>query len=143
MDKILKKINALINEGEERKMRRTLYHGVKDERNVPLILKDGFKLTYIKTLWVNDYAISAVTSKKAVTDFFGKRNVTVLQFKFSGNVYVLDKFDSVPTDIAGFPATPQDYTRNLLRSGIDAVLIGGGLQFFIYNVKKISDIRVV
>lgn len=134
----------LINEGEERKMKVTLYHGVKNPKNIPLILKHGFNLTYIKTLWVNDYAVSAVTSKKAVNDFFGKRDVTILQFKFNGNVYVLDgSFDSVPQDITGFPSRPQDYTRNLLSNGIDAVSLGGGIQYFIYNVKKISDIKVV
>lgn len=144
MDKILKKIDAFINEGEERIKNLTLYHGVKDKNNVPLILKSGFKLIYIKPQWANDYAISAVPSKKDVINFFGKKDVTILQFKFRGNVYVLDgNFDSVPTYIAGFPSKPQDYTRNLLDNGIDAVELGGSSQFFIYNVKKISNIKVV
>ena len=42
-----------------------LFHGTP-EKNVDKILKSGFSLSYIKPRWVNDYAISALTTIKAV-----------------------------------------------------------------------------
>jgi len=130
-------------EGEEKKQNLTLYHGVKKAENVDKILKGGFKLIHINPLWQNDYAISAVRTKKQVADFFGRRIVTVLKFKFSGNVFMLDQFDTIGPEYVGFPNSPQQYTRNLVKEGIDAVALHGGIQYFIYNPKKISNIQVV
>ena len=135
------KLRQYFTEGEEKKT-LTLYHGVKNAKNVDKILKSGFKLIYINPQWQNDYAISAVKTKKQVTDFFG-REVVVLKFKFSGNVYMLDKFETVGSEYVGFPSTPQQYTRNIVKEGIDAVSLHGGIQYFIYNIKKISNIQVV
>lgn len=135
------KVRQYLTEGEEKKT-ITLYHGVKNPKNVDKILKSGFKLININPQWQNDYAISAVKTKKQVADFFG-REVAILKFKFSGNVYMLDKFETVGPEYVGFPSTPQQYTRNIVKEGIDAVALHGGIQYFIYNPKKISNIQVV
>lgn len=134
------RIDKYLNEGEKKKS-LTLYHGVKNPKDVKKILKSGFNLSYIKPRWQNDHAISAVKTKKQVRDFFGK-DVDVLKFKFSGNVYELDQFETVGSEYVGFPNSPQQYTRNLVKEGIDAVALSGGIQYFIYNTKKITNIQV-
>lgn len=139
------KVGKALSEAREEKQSITLYHGVKDLSNVQNILDRGFKLIYIKPRWINDYAISAVKSKKAVDNFFGKKKTAILKFKFSGNVYVLeDRFDTVPAWIVGYPSDAKQYTRNILKEGIDAVKLSGEWhQYFIYNVNKISNIEVI
>lgn len=139
---MMDKLKKYLTEGKEVKENITLYHGVKNPKDVEKILKSGFRLIYINPRWQNDYAVSAVKTKKQVTDFFG-REVVVLKFKFRGNVYVLDRFDTVGSEYVGFPSTPQQYTRNIVKEGIDAVKLSGNIQYFIYNPKKISNVEVV
>lgn len=122
----------------------TLFHGVKKTENVDKILKGGFKLSFIKPQWENDYAISAMTTKRSIEQFFGKRITTILKFKFSGNVYFYEHFGSGPYS-AQFSSSAQNYTRAVLKDSIDASRLyadRGPYQYFIYNVKKISNIQI-
>jgi hypothetical protein len=134
-----------IVESEDNIKKQTLwlYHGTK-EKNVKNILKSGFNLLYIKPRYVNDYAISALTTKKAVDQYMSPNNV-VLKFKFSGNVYFYEYMSSGPY-AAEFSRNAKDYTRIMLKEGIDAARIyseRGPYQYYVYNVKKISNIQVV
>ncbi len=130
------KFKQYLIESQIKKRTVTMYHGVKKAENVQKILNQGFKLINIKPRWVNDYAVSAVKSKAAVLKYFG-RDIAVIKFKFSGNMWSGDRWD---TPIDTFASRPQDYTRDILKEGIDAVDLGG--QYFVYNVKKISNVEV-
>jgi len=129
MDKVVK----YLREGEEVKKTLTLYHGVKDPKNVAKILKTGFKLIYIRPRWTNDYAISAVKTRKQVENFFGRRDITVLKFKFTGNVYVLtDRFDTVPDYIVGNCIASQTDPFNLIMMnhvGINYIVISASKTY--------------
>ena len=132
-----------IDDDKIKKKTLTLFHGTKIE-NVNKILKSGFKLTYIKPRWINDYAVSALTTKKAIERYM-RKNTSILKFKFSGTVYFYEHFGSNP--YAGqLSSSAQAFTRALLKDGIDAARLYGDrgpYQYFIYNVKKISNIQVV
>lgn len=123
----------------------TLYHGVRKKENVEKILKQGFKLEFIKPRWTNDYAVSALTSSKGIKKYFGRDDIPILKFKFSGNVYVpTQRFETIPDYITKFASGPREYTRNVVKAGIDAVDLGGRpKQYFIYNTEKISNIELV
>ena len=141
-DKVYK---YLLTESEEDTKNQTLwlYHGTKSE-NVDKILKSGFSLSYIKPRWVNDYAISALTTKKAVEKYM-RPGTSVLKFKFSGVVYFYEYFGEGPY-AASFSSNAQDYNRKVVAAGIDAARIyseRGPYQYYVYNVKKISNIQVV
>jgi hypothetical protein len=129
-----------LNEGEEKVRSMTLYHGVRNPDNVKKILAGGFKLIYIKPRWANDYAVSAAKSKKAVEAFFGRREIIVLKFKFKGNVWKGDKFETLDSVVGIIAGSPQQYTRDVVRYGIDASDLGK--QVFVYNIKKISNIEI-
>lgn len=129
-----------LNEGEVKNKTLTLYHGVKNNDNVKKILDGGFKLIYIKPNWVNDYAISATKSKASVQKFFGNRpNIVVLKFKFKGAVWKGDQWDSLKDEIGSFAGSPQQFTRDVVRNGIDAADQG---YVYIYNPSKISNIEI-
>lgn len=123
----------------------TLYHGVRKKENAEKILKQGFKLQYINPRWVNDYAVSALTSSKGIKKYFGRDDIPILKFKFSGNVYIpTQKFESIPDYISGYAVSPREYTRNVIKAGIDAVDMGGRpKQYFVYNTDKIRNIELV
>lgn len=132
--------NQWLNEGEEKVRTLTLYHGVKKAENVKKILDGGFKLIFIKPLWVNDYAVSATKSKASVKKFFGNRqNMVILKFKFRGNVWTGDRWDSLKDDINSFAGSPQQFTRDVIAAGVDAADQG---YVYIYNPKKISNIEI-
>jgi hypothetical protein len=129
-----------LNEGETKVRTLTLYHGVKKADNVKKILDKGFNLIYIKPNWVNDYAISATKSKASVKKFFGNRpNMVILKFKFRGNVWQGDRWDSLKDDIGSFASNPQQLTRDIVKAGVDAADQG---YVYIYNPKKISNIEI-
>lgn len=120
-----------------------LYHGTK-EANVDKILKSGFNLSFIKPRWINDYAISALTTKKAVEKYM-RPGTAVLKFKFSGVVFFYEYFGEGP-DAARFAKDARTYTRKVVASGIDAARIysdRGPYQYYVYNPKKISNIQVI
>lgn len=118
----------------------TLYHGVKNPDNVKKIIDGGFKLMFIKPLWMNDYAVSAAKSKRAVEKFFGKRQLVILKFKFRGNVWKGDRFETLDKAIGIYASTHQAYTREVVKYGIDAA--DNGHTVYIYNPKKISNIEI-
>lgn len=124
-----------VNEAVERR-KMVLYHGVRSDESVASILKSGFDLTKIRPNWNNDYAVSTLTSPKAVEKFFG-RSVTILRLEFYGNVGTVG-------DVSVYAKTPQDYTKQVVESGIDAVVLNGtgAKQVFVYNPKAISRITV-
>lgn len=123
----------------------TLYHGVRKKENVEKILKNGFKLQYINPRWTNDYAVSALTSSKGIKKYFGRDDIPILKFKFSGNVYIPEqRFETIPDYVTKFATSPREYTRNVVKAGIDAVDLGGKpKQYFVYNTEKISNIELV
>src|SRR3989304_4288041 len=108
----------VLNESKKHE-RLGLYHGVKEPKNVEPILKKGFSLFPIRPLWTNDWAISTVPTAKAVRNFFGKRDVTVLKLEFDGNIIDNDELGWILAD------SPQDYTHKILDMGIDAVRLDG------------------
>ena len=120
-----------------------LFHGTP-EKNVDKILKSGFSLSYIKPRWVNDYAISALTTRKAVEKYM-RPGIVTLKFKFSGNVYFYEYMGSGPYE-GEFSSNARDYNRKMLAAGIDASRLHserGPYQYYVYNVKKISNIQVI
>jgi len=132
-----------IDDDRIKKKTLTLYHGTKIE-NVDKILKGGFRLIYTKPRFTNDYAVSSLTTKKGVERYM-RRNIAILKFKFSGMVFFYDHFSSGPY-AAELSSSPQAYTRRVLQEGIDASRLyssRGPFQYFVYNVKKISNIQVV
>lgn len=128
-----------LTEGEEKVRTMTLYHGVTDPNNVKKILDGGFKLIFVRPRWVNDYAVSAAKSKKNVLKFFG-RDITVLKFKFRGNVWKGARFETLSGWINSFSRESREFTRDVLRAGIDAS--DQGHTVFIYNPKKITNIEI-
>lgn len=131
--KHIKIYEEFMNEAvQQRKL--VLYHGVRDKANVDSILKNGFDLTKIKTNWTNDYAVSTMTTPKSVSRFFG-RDITILRIEFEGKV-------GSPSDAHSYASTPQQYTRDIIDSGIDAIMLDGegARQVFIYNTKAIKRI---
>jgi len=135
----MQSFNQWLTEGEEKIRTMTLYHGVRDTDNVKKILDGGFKLIYVRPRWVNDYAVSAAKSKKAVLKFFG-RDIVVLKFKFRGNVWKGARFETLSSWINSFSRESRKFTRDVLSAGIDAS--DQGHTVFIYNVKKISNIEI-
>lgn len=125
-----------INENIEHK-KLIFYHGVKNSENVNKILKDGFDLNAVKPLWTNDYAISVLTDPNSIRKFFGNKDIPILKLEFEGNIIDFGKL--------GVSAkTPQDYTRQVIGQGIDAVrLEGDRKQAFIYNTKAIKKITLL
>jgi hypothetical protein len=75
-----------------------------------------------------------MTTPKSVARFFG-RNITILRIEFEGNV-------GTPGDARSYASTPQQYTRDVVDSGIDAVMLDGegAKRVFIYNTKAIKKI---
>ena len=143
--KVRQYLTELDEMDEDRVKKKTLwlYHGTS-EKNVDKILKSGFSLSFIKPRWTNDYAVSALTTKKAVEKYM-RPGTVILKFKFSGNVYNYEYFGSGP-DAAQFSSNARDYTRKVVGSGIDASKIyseRGPYQYYVYNIKKISNIQVV
>lgn len=132
--------NFYLAEGKISTKTLTLYHGVRDVKNVKAILETGFKLQYIKPRWLNDYAVSAVKSKKAAQRFFGDREIIVLKFKFKGAVWKGDRYDNFGQEVGTFTSNPQQFTRDVIKAGIDAADQGGTV--FIYNPRKISNIEI-
>ena len=133
----------LVESDETKKKTLWLYHGTPD-KNVDKILKSGFNLSYIKPRWVNDYAISALTTKKGVEKYM-RPGISILKFKFSGNVYFYEYMGSGPYE-GEFSSNARDYNRKMLAAGIDASMLHserGPYQYYVYNVKKISNIQVV
>lgn len=118
----------------------TLYHGVKKAENVKKILDGGFNLIYVKPNWLNDYAVSATKSKASVLKFFGnKPGIVVLKFKFKGNVWKGDQWDNLKSEIGSFASSHQQFTRDVIKAGIDAADQG---YVYIYNPKKIFNIEI-
>ena len=114
----------------------TLYHGVKNESAVDSIIEHGFDLAKIRPIWTNDYAISTMTTKAGVLKFFG-RNVPVLKLEIEGVIVSYFKVN-VP-----HAKDAQDYTRQIVAAGIDAVILDSDSrirQVFIYNTKSIKSI---
>lgn len=113
-----------------------LYHGVKNHADAASIMKNGFDLTKIRPNWTNDYAISTLTTPKSVERFFG-RNITILRIEFEGNV-------GSPSDAHVSAKNAQDYTKQMVENGIDAVMLDGtgAKQVFIYNLDKIKKITI-
>lgn len=129
-------LTFILNEKVEHR-KKVFYHGVKKHEDVDKIIKNGFDLTFIKPLWSNDYAISVLTTPQDVRKFFGK-DVPVLKLEFEGDIAGPDDFNNV------YSNSPQDYTRKIVASGIDAVQLGGnGGQFFIYNPKAIKRVTLL
>ena len=129
-----------LNEGETKVRTLTLYHGVKNADNVKKILDKGFNLIFIKPRWINDYAVSATKSKASVKKFFGNRpDVIVLKFKFRGNVWKGDQWDSLKDEVGSFASSPQQLTRDIVKAGVDAA---DQSCVYIYNPKKISNIEI-
>jgi hypothetical protein len=126
---------ANINEAEKRK-KMFLYHGVKKQENVDSIIKNGFDLRKINNLWVNDYAISTLTTPAAVYKFFGKKDITVLKLEFDGVIATSEDVRHIQVSDA------KDYTRKVVAMGIDAVMLDGtgARQVFVYNTKAIKKI---
>jgi hypothetical protein len=113
----------------DKKTRMKLYHGVRDPKNVDKILKNGFDLREIHPIWTNDYAVSTLTSPKAVRAFFGN----------------LASYDDV-SGLFGLAHDARDYTRKVVESGIDAVKLDsdrGAHQVFVYNPKAIKKITLL
>jgi len=121
----------------------TLYHATKPE-NMDKIISKGFDLSLVKPRYKTDYAISAAKSKKDIEFWFGdKSNIKVLKFKFKGNIVsIKDKksYHTLPMIEfrRRFP-TAQDYTKEMLKQGIDALDAG---TIFIYNTNAISNIEI-
>ena len=138
------KVKKYLIESEDTKKKTLwLYHGTP-AKNVDKILKSGFSLSYIKPRWVNDYAISAMTTIKAVERYM-RPGIATLKFKFSGNVYFYEYMGSGPYE-GEFSSNARDYNRKMLSAGIDASRLHserGPYQYYVYNVKKISNIQVV
>lgn len=112
-----------------------LYHGTKPE-NAEAIIRSGFDLKKIHAQWTNDYAISTLTTPRAVLAYFGKNPGVVLEMTFRGNLFTYEEI--------GHPlvSSPQGYTRMLLEQGIDAVALNGSpRQVFVYNTKSLSNIH--
>jgi len=142
---VMDKINEYLIESDDSIKNQTLwlYHGTKEE-NVDKILKSGFNLSFIKPRWINDYAISALTTKKAVEKYM-RPGTAVLKFKFSGVVFFYEYFGEGPY-VAQFASNAREYTRKVVGDGIDAARIysdRGPYQYYVYNPKKISNIQVV
>lgn len=126
-----------LNESKEHK-KLIFYHGVKDPKNVETILARGFSLFKVNPIWTNDWAISVVTTVKAVKDFFGNKKITILKLEFDGNIIDRDELGNI------IASSPQDYTHQVVDMGIDAVRLAGDFgQAFIYNPKAIKKITVV
>jgi len=135
------KSKYIVHEAEGGRTKMKLYHGVKDPKNVDEILKRGFDLSRIHPIWTNDYAVSTMTSQKAVRAFFGK-NVPVLELEFDGN---LASYDDV-SGLFGLARDARDYTRRVVGEGIDAVQLdsdNGAHQVFVYNPKAIKKITLL
>lgn len=133
----------LTESGDRKKKTLWLYHGTP-AKNVDKILKSGFSLSYIKPRWVNDYAISALTTIEAVERYM-RPGIATLKFKFSGNVYFYEYMGSGPYE-GEFSSNARDFNRKVLAAGIDASRLyseRGPYQYYVYNVKKISNIQVV
>lgn len=142
IDRLLNEV-SYVDEPQVKLKTLWLYHGTP-EKNVDKILKSGFKLSYIKPRWTNDYAVSALTSKKAVEKYM-RPGIVTLKFKFSGVVFFHEYMGEGP-DAASFSSNARDYNRKVLASGIDAVRLyseRGPYQYYVHNVKKISNIQVV
>lgn len=129
-----------LTEAKITKTKTTLYHGVRKERNVIKILEKGFSLLYIKPRWMNDNAVSTTRTKKAAQGWFGKREVTILKFKFNGTIMKLDAFEEASAELNIFPSDARDYTRKIIAEGVDAVDTGGAV--YVYNLKAISNIEI-
>lgn len=132
-------------EVKTKKKTLTLYHGVRKKENAEKILKQGFKLQFINPRWTNDYAVSALTTAKGIRKYFGREDIPILKFKFSGNVYIpTERFETIPDYITKFASSPREYTRNVVKAGIDAIDLGGSpKQYFIYNTDKIKNIELL
>ena len=117
-----------------------LYHGTT-VKAAESILQHGFDLHRVKPRWVNDYAVSTLTNPKAVQRYFGDSpGKVVLEMTFRGNMSTVEEVQIA----AGLERRPEDYTRAVIKAGIDAVLLDGtgARQVFVYNVKALSDIHV-
>ena len=144
-DKIDNLLSEIEDQDEDQVKKQTLwlYHGTL-KKNVDKILKGGFNLSFIKPRWINDYAVSALTTKKAVEKYM-RPGTAVLKFKFSGVVYYYEYFGEGP-DAARFAKDARTYNRKVVASGIDAARIyseRGPYQYYVYNPKKITNIQVV
>lgn len=127
----------LLKEGKEVK-KLTLYHGVRNSKDVNDILKNGFDLRKIKPNWQNDYAISTLTKPSYIFKFFGTKDIKILKIDFEGVV------EDNPYSINVHATTPQEYTEDIVKDGIDAVRLGGdGKQYFIYNLDAIKKITLI
>jgi len=143
IDKLLINEVDYVDEPYVKKQTLWLYHGTP-EKNVDKILKTGFNLSFIKPRWINDYAVSALTTKKGVLKYM-RPGIVPLKFKFSGVVFFHEYMGEGP-DSARFAKDARTYNRKVLASGIDAVRLyseRGPYQYYVHNVKKISNIQVV
>jgi hypothetical protein len=137
----MKTMREILTEGTVKKQTVTLYHGVRDPKTLKSILDGGFDLKYVKPRWENDYAVSALMSKKAVSKYM-KAEMPILKFKVKGNVWKSEgQFDSLASDLGIMASDPVDFNRKVLKAGVDAAILGGGLVY-VYNVKAISGIEV-
>jgi hypothetical protein len=123
---------------ETRTTTRTVYHGTTRER-ADAILAGGFSLNQIKTRWMNDLAVSALTSEGAVRRYFGKHEKVVLRLKVRGRWLRLHSFERGPVEHA---ANARDYTRRMVDAGVDAIHMDGGLVY-VYNPDAIQSIEEV
>lgn len=117
-----------------------LYHGTTQAR-AEAILRDGFDLNRIKSRWVNDWAVSVLTSPTAILKYFGnKPGMVVLEMTFRGTVAELSDVQH----IGSMAASPQDYNRRVRAEGIDAVALAGSgaRQVFVYNPATLSSIHI-
>ncbi len=116
-----------------------LYHGTS-AGNAAAILANGFELRLIKPRWQNDYAVSTLTSPKAILKYFGnKPGLQIIEMTFEGN---MEDMANVPRCPSGF--TAPEYTNMLTTSGVDAVILSGpgARQVFVYNVSALSNLRL-
>jgi len=122
--------------------RRTmkLYHGTRSDR-ADAIVRGGFDLGMVRPRWVNDYAVSTLTSPLAVQRYFGDRgDRTVLEMTFRGVVATSDEVRA----LVPYSSGAVDYTRRVRAAGIDAVVLdgSGARQVFVYNPDALTDVRV-
>ena len=121
------------------KKRMKIYHG---SANAAEIVASGFDFSKIKPRWLNDYAISTITSPKAIERYFG-RAIPIVEMVFSGELATSIEVSNMLHGQV-LPRSSKDYTKLILSMGIDAVIFGesGARIIYVYNPRSINNLNL-